>query len=71
MFENVNKELLEKAMKAGSKEDALNILKQGGVELTAEDLQNITKKFEECLPTPDISWNKNMQLDIILMTTDV
>lgn len=27
----------------------------------AEDLQNITKKFEECLPTPDISWNKNMQ----------
>lgn len=42
MFENVNKELLEKAMKAGSKEDALNILKQGGVELTEEDLQNIS-----------------------------
>lgn len=42
MFENVNKELLEKAMKAGSKEDALNILKQGGVELTEEDLQRIS-----------------------------
>lgn len=42
MLKNIDKKLLEKAMKADSKEDALEILKQGGVELTEEDLQHIS-----------------------------
>ena len=42
MFENVSKELLKKAMKAKTKDEALAILKEGGVELTEEDLQNIS-----------------------------
>ena len=42
MFENVSKELLEKAKRAKTKEEALAILRAGGVELTDEDLQNIS-----------------------------
>ena len=42
MFENISKELLKKAMKAKTKDEALAILKEGGVELTDEDLQNIS-----------------------------
>ena len=42
MLKNIDKKLLEKAMKAESKEDALEILKEGGVELTEEDLQHIS-----------------------------
>ncbi len=41
MLENVSKELMEKALGAGSKEEAMEILRQGGVDLTDEDLQNI------------------------------
>ena len=41
MFENVSKDLLEKAMQAKTKDEALAILKEGGVELTDEDLKNI------------------------------
>ena len=41
MFENVNKDLLAKAMQAKTKEEALAILKEGGVELTDEDLKSI------------------------------
>ena len=41
MLENVSKELMEKALGASSKEEALEILRQGGVDLTDEDLQNI------------------------------
>ena len=41
MFENVNKDLLAKAMQAKTKDEALAILKEGGVELTDEDLKNI------------------------------
>ena len=41
MFENVSKELLEKAKLAKTKEEALAILRDGGVELTDEDLRNI------------------------------
>ena len=42
MFEKISKELLEKAMQAGTKDEALAILKEGGVELTDEDLKNIS-----------------------------
>ncbi len=42
MLNRINKELLERAMGANTKEDALEILKQGGVELTEEDLQHIS-----------------------------
>ena len=42
MFENVNKELLEKAMQAKTKDEALAILREGGVELTDEDLQSVS-----------------------------
>ena len=41
MFENVNRDLLEKAKQAKTKEEALAILKEGGVELTDDDLKNI------------------------------
>lgn len=41
MFENVSKELLEKAKQAKTKEEALAILKEGGVELTEDDLKGI------------------------------
>ena len=41
MFENVSKELLEKASQAKTKEEALAILKNGGVNLTDDDLQKI------------------------------
>ena len=41
MFEKVSKELLKKAMKAKTKDEALAILKEGGVELTDEDLKSI------------------------------
>ena len=41
MFENVSKELMEKALGSGSKEEAMEILRQGGIDLTDEDLQNI------------------------------
>ena len=41
MFENVNRDLLEKAMQAKTKDEALAILKEGGVELTDDDLKNI------------------------------
>ena len=47
MFENVSKELLEKAKQAKTKEEALAILKEGGVELTDEDLKNIAAGEEE------------------------
>ena len=47
MLENVSKELLEKAMRANTKEEALEILRQAGVELTAEDLQNIAGGEED------------------------
>ena len=60
MFENVSKELLKKAMKAKTKDEALAILKEGGVELTDEDLQNISAGEEGddkicwryCIPDP-------------------
>ena len=42
MTGNLSKELLEKAMGAGSKEEAFEILRQGGVNLSEEDLQNIS-----------------------------
>ena len=41
MFENVNRDLLEKAMQAKTRDEALAILKEGGVELTDEDLKSI------------------------------
>ena len=41
MFENVNKDLLAKAMQAKTKEEALAILKEGGMELTEADLKRI------------------------------
>ncbi len=41
MLENVSKELLEKAKLAKTKEEALAILKEGGVELTDDDLKGI------------------------------
>ena len=47
MFENVSKELLEKAMQAKTKDEALAILRAGGVELTDEDLQNVSAAGEE------------------------
>ena len=47
MFENVNKELLEKAMQAKTKDEALAILREGGVELTDEDLQSVSAGGEE------------------------
>ena len=42
MFENVSKDLLEKAQKAKTKEEALAILREDGVELTEDDLKNIS-----------------------------
>ena len=42
MLENVSKELLEQAKRAKTKEEALAILRAGGVELTDEDLQHIS-----------------------------
>ena len=42
MLKNVSKELLEKVQKAKTKDAALDILKQGGVELTEEDLQGVS-----------------------------
>ena len=47
MFENVNKELLEKAMQAKTKDEALAILREGGVELTDEDLKSISAGEED------------------------
>ena len=47
MFENVSKDLLGKAMGAQTKEDALEILRQGGVELTDEDLKAISGGEDE------------------------
>ena len=41
MTGNLSKELLEKAMGARSKEEAFEILRQGGVNLTDDDLQKI------------------------------
>ena len=41
MFEYICDELLEKARKANTKEEALEILRQGGVDLTDADLKNI------------------------------
>ena len=41
MFENVNKELLEKARQAKTKEEALAILRESGVELTDDDLNGV------------------------------
>ena len=40
MFE-IRKELLEQACKADSKEEAVEILQRGGINLTDEDLKNI------------------------------
>ncbi len=42
MLKSIDKKLLEKAMKSDTKEKALEILKQGGVELTEEDLQGVS-----------------------------
>lgn len=42
MFENLSKGLLEKAQKATTKEEALAILREGGFELTDDDLKNIS-----------------------------
>ena len=42
MFENLSRELLEKAQKAKTKEEAFAILREGGVVLTEEDLKNIS-----------------------------
>ncbi len=47
MFENISKDLLEKAMAAKTKEEALEILRQGGFELTGDDLQNISGGEED------------------------
>ena len=47
MFENVNQELLEKAQKAKTKEEALAILREGGIVLTEEDLKNISGGEED------------------------
>ena len=44
MFENVSKELLEKASKAKTKEEALDILKNGGVNLTDDDLEIVSSR---------------------------
>ncbi len=41
-MKNIDKDLLDKAQKAKSKEEALEILKQGGIELTDEDLKDIS-----------------------------
>ena len=42
MLENVSKDLLEKARKAKTKEEALAILREGGFELTDEDLNSVS-----------------------------
>lgn len=57
MLKNIDKKLLEKAMKADSKEDALEILKQGGVELTEEDLQSISGGEGEVAPCSNCYYN--------------
>lgn len=41
MYEKISKSLLEKALKAQTKEEALEILREGGVELTEDDLKEI------------------------------
>ena len=47
MPENINKKLLEKAFGAATKEEALAILRQGGLELTEDDLRNIAGGEED------------------------
>ncbi len=47
MRESIGKELLEKAFGAATKEEALAILRQGGVELTEGDLRNIAGGEED------------------------
>ena len=46
MFENVNKDLLKKALQAETKDEAVAILKEGGVELTDDDLKSIAAGTE-------------------------
>ena len=57
MLNRINKELLERAMGANTKEDALEILKQGGVELTEEDLQSISGGEGEVAPCSNCYYN--------------
>ena len=49
MTGNLSKELLEKAMGARSKEEVFEILRQGGVILTDDDLQKIASGVEGCI----------------------
>ena len=41
MFENLSQEVLDQLKQAKTKEEALELLKQNGVELSAEDLSNV------------------------------
>lgn len=49
MIGNFSRELLEKASKAKTKQEALEILKNSGVILTDDDLQKIAGGGEGCI----------------------
>lgn len=49
MIGNFSRELLEKASKAKTKQEALEILKNSGVILTDDDLQKIASGVEGCI----------------------
>ena len=56
MFKNVSRDLLEKAQKAKTKEKAVAILREGGFELTEDDLNSIsggTGDADWCWDCPD------------------
>ena len=52
MFEQVSKEILEKAQKAKTKEEVLAILKQAGIELTEDDLNTVSGGAEDSVGGP-------------------
>ncbi len=41
MFENLSQEILDQVKKAKTKEEALELLKQNGIELSEDDLNNV------------------------------